>query len=251
MDEDNDDDDENDDENDDDDIEPGDDGDEMSVDPNSRLREGDLVSLRLSDVGSLAGLGVVCGDLRDRNVGVQLSQRQAVAVSEDCKTVIKNWEDCAFLVCPHLSFRALGEWEAIRRTVDSLAGAVGGEEKERGGLQQQQQQNGWKADLALAKTRMEHEKAENAELMERAQQSASATARVIQYGDVIMLMHRRSELFLAMERSPAEIHTNNLRVLLQSGSPSCFFRLLPRFKASLSVCPSVSSHSLTLTLPEQ
>jgi hypothetical protein len=190
---------------------------EQDMTPSARLVEGDLLTFEMADLGTLAGIGVVCGDSQRLLAGVQLTRCQD---PRDGETVVKNWDGCAFMVCPHLSFRASFEYTKMKKSIENNVGEAAPTSMD---------------DLALAKERMEHEETENQELMQRAlrmNENAGApnAGRGIRYGNIVQLMHFRSGLFLAMERSPAEVNHNNLRVVLTSGSPNCHFRVLPRFK---------------------
>ena len=51
------------------------------------------------------------------------------------------------------------------------------------------------------------------------------------YGDIVQLEHRKSELFVALHKTPAPVNSSCKKVALKPGSFAAQFRIAPRFKS--------------------
>ena len=82
--------------------------------------------------------------------------------------------------------------------------------------------------LAGARLRAEKEALQNADQLARVR--AGLSQKPVKYGDVVQLEHRKSELFVAMHKTPGQVNPSSKRVSLKKGSAASHFRIMPRFK---------------------
>jgi hypothetical protein len=163
------------------------------------IRGGDLITLRLNDVGLK---GHVIGSMTERNVAVEAEDQTA--------RVTRRFDDCVFRLCSKLNYRAQTE---LNKLVKAISKDPSMTKKS--------------VNLEQVRMRVNNEKAQNDDILEKQYKGEGFP---IKYGDVVQLEHHKSQLFLAMHKTPAPVNSNCRKVSLKSGSFAAHFRILPRFK---------------------
>jgi hypothetical protein len=191
------------------------------------LQAGDLITLRVSEHGLR---GCVLGSMAERTAAVEAEagfDERPMSLSSSPPgssgshhQVTRRFDDCVFRICPKLNYRAQTELNRIQKAARHTMGPEEEGEEKASALM---------AGLEKARARAQNERAHNDEALAKLH-SLGVAGVSLKYGDVIQLEHHKSQLFLAMHKTPAPVNSNCRKVSLKAGSYAAHFRILPRFK---------------------
>ena len=178
-------------------------------------------------------LGLVTADTLFSRLGVLMS-----SPSDDDslpRNTVPDFTNCAFRVVSKLSYRAQADANEIQKKKDTsslkkkshITAESDGEEKGHEDLSLVEQEEHMNNQLRLAEERVESEKRQNRETMEKIR---TGKGEYLKYGDIVQFQHLRSERYITMDHSPALINPICHNVTLGEGSPAAYFQIVPRFK---------------------
>ena len=189
---------------------------------------GDLVIF--SVVGTSAG--TMIGDTALGRVGVQVAARGGAPSLQQ--------HECAFEICPMLSYHAMKELRREMKEVALAAASNAGKGNDYG------DKDGDGADSDAMKIEEVRKSMRN-----EAEQNALALnerrGEIVNYGDIVQLRHCHSDLYLKMRGKRAALDKDCKSVSLASGSLSSYFRLSPRFKTRSMGTPVYFDDEVLLT----
>ena len=160
------------------------------------------------------------------------------------RNTVPDFTNCAFRVVSKLSYRAQADANEIQKKKDTsslkkksdITAESDGEEKGHEespsstvdeNLSLEEREEHMNNQLRLAEERVESEKRQNRETMEKIR---TGKGEYLKYGDIVQFQHLRSERYITMDHSPALINPICHNVTLGEGSPAAYFQIVPRFK---------------------